>query len=138
MPPMPMIGTPGRARATWKTMRTARGLIAGPESPPVPKERIGRPLSASIAMPTKVLTSDRTSAPDSRAARAEATMSGALGESLTIRGRRVAARTRETSEAVADGELPKSIPPFSTLGHEMLSSMAASPSASSSARTTAT
>ena len=39
-----------------------------------------------------------------------------------------------TSEAVAGGELPKSIPPRSTFGQEMLSSIAASPSASSSAR----
>ena len=78
------------------------------------------------------------SAPASRAARAESTRSGALGESFTIKGRRVAARTRATREAVACGELPKSMPPFATLGHEMFSSTAARPDAPSSARTTST
>ena len=138
MPPIPMIGTPGSARATWKTIRTASGLIAGPESPPVPNERRGRAVAGSIAIPTNVLTSERTSAPESRAARADSTRSGALGESFTISVLRVDFRTRATSDAVADGELPKSIPPFSTFGQEMLSSIAARPSASSRAPTTAT
>src|SRR5262249_29509756 len=37
-PPIPIRGTFGRARATWYTMRTASGRIAGPERPPVPNE----------------------------------------------------------------------------------------------------
>ena len=89
-------------------------------------------------MPTKVFTSERMSAPASRAARADSTRSGALGESLTTSGRRVAARTFATSACVNGGELPKSMPPCRTFGHEMFSSMAAMPSASSSARTTVT
>ena len=60
-------------------------------------------------------------------------MSGALGESLTTSGARVAFRTRPTSEAVASGELPKSIPPFRTFGQEMLSSTPARPGAPASA-----
>src|SRR5688572_31298564 len=102
-----MIGTSGRAWATWNTIRTASGLIAGPERPPVPKERRGRAVAGSIDIPTNVLTSERTSAPASRAARADSTRSGAFGESFTTRVRRVADRTRATSDAVAAGELPK-------------------------------
>ena len=68
-------------------MRTAIGLMAGPERPPVPKEIRGFAVSGSIAMPTSVLMSDRMSAPASRAARADSTRSGALGESFTISGR---------------------------------------------------
>ena len=80
-------------------MRTAIGLMAGPESPPVPKEMRGRAVSGSIAMPTKVLTSERMSAPASRAACADSTRSGALGESLTISGLPVAARTFDDERA---------------------------------------
>ena len=119
-------------------MRSASGLIAGPESPPVPNGERGRAVAGSIAIPTSVLMSERTSAPASRAARAGPTRSGALGESLTISGRASRRARATTSEAVADGELPKSIPPLSTFGQEMFSSIAATPSASSSARTTAT
>ena len=87
-------------------------------------------------MPTNVLTSESMSAPASRAARADSTRSGAFGESFTMSGRCVAARTFATSARVSGGELPKSIPPCRTFGHEMFSSTAAMPSASSSARTT--
>ena len=89
-------------------------------------------------MPTNVFTSDRMSAPASWAARADSIRSGALGESLTMSGRAVAARTFATSACVSGGELPKSMPPCRTFGHEMLSSTAAIPSAPSSARTTVT
>ena len=34
IPPMPMIGSPGNARATSQTIRNATGLMAGPERPP--------------------------------------------------------------------------------------------------------
>jgi hypothetical protein len=89
-------------------------------------------------MPTKVFTSERMSAPASRAALADSTRSGAFGDSFTISGLFVEARTFPTSERVRGGELPKSIPPWRTFGQEMFSSIAATPSAPSSARTTVT
>ncbi len=59
---------------------------AGPEGDP----RLRR-LRDRSPCPTSVLMSERMSAPASRAARAEATRSGAFGESLTMSGRFVAA-----------------------------------------------
>ena len=124
MPPMPMIGTL-TARATSQTMRSATGLIAGPERPPVMLASTGRRFLRSIAMPIRVLISDSASAPASTQACAMATMSVTLGESLTISGFLVTARQALTTLAAHAGSVPKTIPPCLTLGHEMFISSAA-------------
>ena len=79
---------------------------------------------------------DSASAPASSEARANTAMSATLGESLGTTGRRVARRTAETTSKVMRGSPPKAMPPFLTLGQEMLTSTPATPSASSRARVT--
>ena len=78
-------------------MRTAIGLIAGPESPPVLFAMRGRRVSTSIERDKKVLTRDSASAPAFSAQRAICAMEVTLGESFTIRGRRETALARVTS-----------------------------------------
>ena len=70
---------------------------------------------------------ERASAPASSATRANSAMSATLGESLGMTGRRVALRTAATTSWVIFGSPPKAIPPFLTLGQEMLISSAATP-----------
>ena len=103
-------------------MRSATGLIAGPESPPTTRASFGRRVSASIAMPSSVLMSETASAPSASTARAISTMSVTFGLSFTISGRCVAARHARTTDAAAAQSVPNAIPPASTFGHEMLSS----------------
>src|SRR5579884_2336246 len=78
------------ARYDGWTIRTATGLIAGPERPAVTLETRGVRVSTSMAIPTKVLTSVRPSAPPFSAARASKVMSVTFGESFTNKGRRAA------------------------------------------------
>ncbi len=86
MPPMPITGM-RTVFAASHTMRKAMGLIAGPDSPAVMLEMRGWRVSASMAMATKVFTSEMASAPASSAARATSGMLVTLGDSFTINGR---------------------------------------------------
>ena len=81
-------------------------------------------------MARNVLTSDTASAPASSAARANEATSVTLGVSLGMTGRCVALRTAVTTRAVPTRLQPNWMPPSLMLGQEMLSSMAATPSAS--------
>ena len=63
-----------------------------------------------------------STAPASTATRALPTMSGSVGDSLTKRGRRVAARARRTTSASVRGSAPNSMPPAFTFGQLTFSS----------------
>ena len=91
-----------------------------------------------MAMPDSVLTAEMASAPASSIALAMARTSVAAGDSLTISGRSVAARTAVVTSAAASGSSANWRPPLPTLGHEMLSSMPATPGWPSSRRATST
>ncbi len=85
-PPMPMIGTSGRASRTCQMHRTATGRMAGPDSPPVVAASTGRIVSMSITMPSMVLISESPSAPAATQALAISTMSVTSGDSLANTG----------------------------------------------------
>ncbi|OPZ98678.1 MAG: hypothetical protein BWY71_01197 [Planctomycetes bacterium ADurb.Bin412] len=113
--------------------------MAGPLSPPTRLPRTGFLVSISMAIPVKVLTRLKTSAPASTAARARRVMSVTLGVSLTIR--RVsgqAFRTARTSSARRRGSLPKVMPPSRTLGQLTFSSSPRTGSSPYSREATAT
>ena len=131
MPPMPRIGTSGIAACTCHTQRTATGRIAGPDSPPVTPARAGRRVSVSMTMPSSVLIMLSPSAPASTTARAISTMSVTSGDSLASTGMRgsVARRTADTTAEAGSAWQAKTWPRSSTLGHEMLTSIAETPSA---------
>ena len=93
IPPMPMMGNPGSARATSQTIQSAIGLMAGPLRPPMSLARIGRRHRQSTAMPLSVLIRLTASAPASAAAAAIGTRSVTLGVSLAMTGSGQAART---------------------------------------------
>ena len=137
IPPMPIIGRSGRARAISQTIRSATGLIAGPLRPPISLARIGLRLRQSMAMPLIVLTRLTASAPPSAAARAMATTSVTFGVSLAINGNGPASRQRRTTRVIADGSIPRSSP-WLTFGHERFSSTADKPGSSFSRPTIAT
>src|ERR1039458_8584673 len=87
-------------------MRTAMGLVGGPDSPAVTLAIRGLRVSGSIAMATNVLISESASAPASCATYAICAMLVTLGESLTMSGRwatHVAVVTTSSSER---GSLP--------------------------------
>ena len=81
-PPMPRIGTSGRAACTCHTQRTATGRIAGPDSPPVTPASAGRIVSVSMTMPSSVLIIDRPSAPASTHAAGDRDDVGDVGREL--------------------------------------------------------
>src|SRR5207302_5915057 len=115
------------ARAAWCARWIARGLIAGPDKPPVRKLRRGRYALRSIDIPTNVLIAHRASAPADSTARAMTPISLTIGVSLTHTGSLVRLRTASVTAAAARGSLPKYSPPCSTLGQEMLISKPATP-----------
>ena len=96
--------------------------MAGPLSPAVTLEMRGLRVLASIAMPTKVLTSEIASAPAFSADLAIAGMLVTLGESFTISGRRAARFAALTTSLSSPGTLPNAIPPLFVLGQETFSS----------------
>src|SRR6266436_3758211 len=99
------------------------GLMAGPDRPPVGFPKRDFPERKSIAIAGYVFATVRASAPASSAERAISPMSVTRGESLTQRGRFAAAfRAAPTTSATQVGSLPNCMPPFLTLGQEMLSS----------------
>jgi len=85
-PPMPMIGTSGRASRTCQMQRTATGRMAGPDRPPVTPASAGRMVWVSMTIPSSVLMSERPSAPADTQAFAIATISVTSGESLAKTG----------------------------------------------------
>src|SRR5947199_9148328 len=99
-------------------MRSAIGLMAGPERPPKIVAILGRRVRASIAIPVMVLMIDRASAPLSAHAFASATMSEVLGVSLIQSGFLIAARHCRTRSPSTRGSVPNSIPPALMLGQE--------------------
>ena len=62
-----MIGTESPAWNTSHTIRSATGLIAGPDRPPVTFARTGLRVRALIAIPVMVLIRESASAPPSTA-----------------------------------------------------------------------
>src|SRR5579864_8539135 len=110
-------------------MRTAIGLIAGPDSPPVMLLSRGFRVSTSIDIARKVLTRLRASAPAFAATWAIWAIEVTLGESLTISGRLVDDRARLTRYSSDPQSAPKAMPPAWTLGQETFNSYAAIPSA---------
>ena len=72
--------------------------------------------------------SEIASAPAPSTARAITVISVTLGDSLTISGSFVAARTARTTSSARRGSVPNATPPSLTFGQEMLSSMPARPS----------
>ena len=77
----------------------------------------------SIAMATTVFIREMALAPELSAALAVRVISVTLGESLAMTGRVVALRTAPITSLVVAGSIPKAIPPFLTLGQEMLTSI---------------
>ena len=102
----------------------------------MPLVSLGRRVSTSMAIARNVLTSDTASAPASSAARANDATSVTFGVSLGISGSRVALRTAATTSCAAGRLQPNWMPPSLMFGHEMFSSMAATPSASERMRDT--
>jgi hypothetical protein len=100
--------------------------------------RSGRARDGAIAIPDSVFTADSESAPASAMARAIGRTSATLGESLTMSGRSVARRTADVTEAAASASIANWSPPLPTFGHEMLSSMPATPGTPSSRFATST
>ena len=90
------------------------------------------PLTASLNIARRVLTSDSASAPPASAARPHAATSAVFGVSLTISGLPVAGRTRATTRSSSAGTAPMSRP-VATLGHDTFSSIAAISARSSQA-----
>src|SRR6202046_139067 len=108
------------------------GFTAGPDNPPVVLPRRDLRLCASIHSAGYVFAITTASAPLDSAALAISPMALTFGESFTQSGRFAALRAASTTAPVRDGSVLYSTPPCSTLGHEMLSSYAATTSASSS------
>jgi len=127
IPPMPTTGI-FTACATCQTILRATGLTAGPDNPPTILASFGRLVLVSMAMPRSVLISETASAPPASTALAMTVISVTLGESLTISGRSVTARTASVTFCAIFGSVPKATPPFLTLGQEILISRALIPS----------
>ena len=96
--------------------------MAGPEKPPTLLARTGFLLCMSILMPKRVFIRESASAPPETAAFAISVISVTLGVSLTIRGFLQYFFTSETTFSAIEGTVPNVIPPWLTLGHEILSS----------------
>ena len=116
---MPMMGS-FTAWAAWYTMRTATGLMAGPESPPVRFARAKRRRSTSIFIPVRVLIREMASAPPASAAFAITVMSVTLGLSFMMTGCFAFSFTARVMASTAFGSCPKAMPPSFTLGQEIL------------------
>src|ERR1035438_4288920 len=102
-------------------MRSAIGLMAGPDNPPVTLLRRGRRVSASMDMARNVLVRLTASAPESATTLAMWEMDVTLGESLTMSGRLLAFFARLTRYSSEPGSEPNAMPPAWTLGHETFS-----------------
>src|SRR5207247_1203600 len=94
MPPMPTTGMRTARASSW-TMRSATGLMAGPERPPLPAARRGRRASRSIAVARRVLMAGSASAPSVSAARPTRVLSPPAGLLRADRGAHAARRLRQ-------------------------------------------
>src|SRR3989304_5287684 len=121
IPPMPIIGIL-TALYTCHTIRTATGLIAGPDNPPVILANLGLHVSVSITIPRSVLINDIAFAPSSSHTFAKGVMSVTLGDNLIITGRDVDLRILRTTCRVALMSVPKAIPPSLMFGQDMFAS----------------
>ena len=119
IPPMPMMGI-FTAWAHCQTIRTAMGLMAGPDMPPVLLARAKVLRSISIFIPVSVLISDITSAPPASAALAISAMSVTFGVSFMITGCFAIFFTSRVICSTPEGLVPKEMPPSFTLGQEIL------------------
>src|SRR5215472_14363827 len=105
IPPMPSTGIVTDLAASY-TMRTAMGLIAGPESPALMLAMRGLRELTSMAMARNVLTNEMASAPASWATWAICAMLVTLGDSFTISGRAEYRLTDLTTSSRERGSLP--------------------------------
>src|ERR1700689_1342115 len=103
-------------------MRTAMGLMAGPDNPPGLLAMRGRRVSTAIDSDRNVLTRESASAPAFSAQRAIWAIDVTLGDSFTIRGRRDTALARVTNWSRMPVSVPKTIPPCWVLGQEAFNS----------------
>ncbi|CAB4746273.1 unannotated protein [freshwater metagenome] len=116
--------------------RTAIGLIAGPESPPVLPPRCGRIVSKLITIDRTVLISANPSAPASTTPLAIETRSVTSGDNFAMIGNSPPSvfLTPSITRLEASGSQAKTNPRFSTFGHEILTSTALIPGADLSLR----
>ena len=75
-------------------------------------------------MPTKVLIKEIPSAPAASTALAIVVISVTFGVNLTKIGTELASLTAFVTAAATEGSVPNAMPPWSTFGHEMLTSSA--------------
>ena len=101
-------------------MRTATGLMAGPDMPPVLLASTKLRLWMSIFMPVRVLIRDSASAPPASAARAISVMSVTLGVSFMMTGCFATRFTASVTFCTIAGSWPKAFPPSWTFGQEIL------------------
>ena len=132
MPPQPTIGT-SIADATCHTMRSATGLIAGPESPAKTRAMPGLRALTSIDIACSVLMTQRALAPASTTFRAIETMSVTFGVSFTMIGSVVARTQAAVTAAATSASCPNSMPPCCAFGLLTFNSMPAMPAIPSSA-----
>src|SRR5207245_2718187 len=104
-----------RAAQISHTKRSAIGLIAGPERPPVVPPITGARFRQSIAIPFTVLIAEMPSAPPATAAFAIGTMFVTFGVSFANTGRDVACLARRQTFSVDAGSTAWSVP-CDTLG----------------------
>ena len=105
-------------------MRSAIGLMAGPDRPPKMVAIFGFRVRASMAIPVIVLMMERPSAPPSAQALASETMSEVLGVSLIQSGFLITSRQARTRSRSTRGSVPNSIPPALMFGQETFISSA--------------
>ena len=86
-------------------------------------DRMGRRVSTSMRMPSKVLIRLRASAPAATAARAISVISVTLGLSFTINGFFAYFLEAETTSSTILGWVPNAMPPHLTFGQEMFISI---------------
>ncbi|CAB4683349.1 unannotated protein [freshwater metagenome] len=109
--------------------RTAIGLIAGPDKPPVLPPNLGCIVFKSITIPSKVLINANPSTPAFITDVAISTMSVTSGDNLAIIGSSppIFLLTLSITALAVSGWQAKTCPRFSTLGQEILTSIALIP-----------
>ena len=103
--------------------------MAGPDKPPVFPPRCGRMVERLITIPSTVLIRAIPSAPASTTPRAIETISVTSGESLAMIGNSppIVRLTPSITFLEASGSQANTRPRFSTLGHEIFTSIALIP-----------
>ena len=97
--------------------------MAGPDKPAYIFSNTGFLLCISIAIALNVFTKDIPSAPSSSQTLAIPTMSSALGDNLTTRGKSVTFITALTTSLATSFFIPNAIPPAFTFGQDMFNSI---------------